>query len=297
MLLDKRIPLRFLLGKVWKDVVLITFAGTALHYAIFHFTHAIPEMPLGIPTFLGVAMSLILGFKINQSYDRWWEARKIWGALVNDSRSWVIQLQSFLPEGKAQTVTRMAHRIIAFNYALGQALRGLDPLPAIQQHAGDEDYRQAQRHQNKSLALIRLNALELRQLREEGAIDVYSHVQMDSTLVRLVDSMGRAERIKSTVFPVTYRITLHYAIYLFVILLSISLKEVSTVLEIPLLTLLALVFFMLEKSGVMLQDPFHNQPSDTPVTAVARTIEINVRQMLGEKDVPEPFTSDKYYLL
>lgn len=259
MLLDKRIPLTYLLGKVWRDVLLITVAGTALHYGTFHFMDDLPELPLGIPTFLGTAMSVILGFKISQSYDRWWEARKVWGALVNDSRSWVIQLQSFLPAGKEQTVTRLAHRIIAFNYGLGQALRNLGPLPAIHQHAGDEDSQQAQGHQNKSLALLHMNGLELRQLREEGAIDVYSHVQMDSTLVRLCDSMGKAERINSTVFPVTYRITLHYAIYLFVILLSISLKEVSTLLEIPLLTLLALVFFMLEKTAYVLQDPFRNR--------------------------------------
>jgi putative membrane protein len=109
--------------------------------------------------------------------------------------------------------------------------------------------------------------------------------------------MGKAERINSTVFPVTYRIFLHFAIYLFVILLSVSLKEVSTLLEIPLLTLMALVFFMLEKTAYVLQDPFRNRPSDIPVTTISRTIEINVRQLLGETKVPEPIKSDTFYLL
>jgi putative membrane protein len=297
MLLNKRIPLSYILKKVWKEVLLITTAGTALHYATFHFMDSLPELPLAIPTFLGTAMSVILGFKMSQSYDRWWEARKVWGALVNDSRSWVIQLQSFLPAGKEPVMTRMAHRNIAFNYALGQALRGQDAISAITRYAGDEDGRQAQRHQNKSLALLHMNALELRQLREEGAIDVFSHVQMDSTLVRLCDSMGKAERINSTVFPRTYRIVLHFAIYLFVILLSVSLKEVSTLLEIPLLTIMATVFFLLEKTAYVLQDPFRNLPSDTPVTAIARTIEINIRQLLGEQEVPEPAKSDTFYQL
>lgn len=297
MLLDKRIPLSYILKYVWKDVLIITLVGTALHYGTFHFIDALPELPLAIPTFLGTAMSVILGFKMSQSYDRWWEARKVWGALVNDSRSWVIQLQSFVSGEQRDLITRMSHRIIAFNYALGESLRGQDPIASITRCSGSEDGQRAQRHQNKPLALLQMNAQELKRLREEGLIDTFSHVQMDNTLVRLCDSMGKAERINSTVFPVTYRIFLHFAIYLFVILLSVSLKEVSTLLEIPLLTLMALVFFMLEKTAYVLQDPFRNRPSDIPVMAISRTIEINVRQMLGETKVPEPLKSDTYYLL
>jgi len=86
MLLDKRIPLSYILKYVWKDVLIITLVGTALHYGTFHFIDALPELPLAIPTFLGTAMSVILGFKMSQSYDRWWEARKVWGALVNDPK-------------------------------------------------------------------------------------------------------------------------------------------------------------------------------------------------------------------
>ena len=297
MLLDKRIPLSYILKKVWREVLTITLVGTALHYGTFHFVDDLPELPLPIPTFLGTAMSVILGFKMSQSYDRWWEARKVWGALVNDSRSWVMQLQGFVAGEQRDRITRMSHRIIAFNYALGESLRGVDPIASITRFSGSEDGQRAQRHQNKALALLQMNAHDLKRLREEGLIDAYSHVQLDSTLVRLCDSMGKAERINSTVFPVTYRIFLHFAIYLFVILLSVSLKDVSTLLEIPLLTLMALVFFMLEKTAYVLQDPFRNRPSDIPVTAISRTIEINVRQLLGESKAPEPLKSDTFYLL
>lgn len=297
MLLDKRIPPRYIIGNVWKDVLFITVVGTALHYGTIHFTEILPELPLSIPTFLGTAISVILGFKMSQSYDRWWEARKIWGALVNDSRTWVVQLQGFLPPGHEPTITRMARRQIAFCYALGRSLRGQDATPDIERHAGAADLLEIQGHRNKPLALLRMNALELRHLREEEAIDPYSHVHLDNTLVRLCDAMGKAERINATVFPVTYRTFLHFAIYLFVILLSISLKEVSTLLEIPLLTVLSLVFFLLEKTAYLLQDPFRDRPSDTPVTAIARTIEINIRQLLGEAEVPESVEPKSYYVL
>lgn len=297
MLLDKRIPPRYIIGNVWKDVLFITMVGTVLHYGTIHFTEILPELPLSIPTFLGTAISVILGFKMSQSYDRWWEARKVWGALVNDSRSWVIQLQGFLPAGHEQAITRMARRQIAFAYALGRSLRGQDAAPDIERYAGAADLDEARAHQNKPLALLRMNAMELRRLREEQVIDPYSHVHLDNTLVRLCDAMGKAERINATVFPVTYRSFLHFAIYLFVILLSISLKEVSTLLEIPLLTVLSLVFFLLEKTAYLLQDPFRNRPSDTPVTAIARTIEINIRQLLGEPEVPERLEAKSYYVL
>lgn len=119
MLLENRVSVGYILSQVWKDVFIITTVGVALHYGTFHLVDHLPELPLAIPTFLGTAMSVILGFKMSQSYDRWWEARKIWGALVNDSRSWVIQMQTLVSEPPQEQISRMAHRVIAFNYALG----------------------------------------------------------------------------------------------------------------------------------------------------------------------------------
>lgn len=297
MLLENRVSVGYIFSQVWKDVFIITTVGAALHYGTFHLNDHLPELPLAIPTFLGTAMSVILGFKMSQSYDRWWEARKVWGALVNDSRSWVIQLQTLISRQPQERISRMAHRVIAFNYALGETLRGQDCLTGMQDILGKTEAEKAARQLNRPLCLLQMNALDLQKLREEGYLDAVSHVQLDETLVRLCDSMGRAERINSTVFPVTYRIFLHFAIYLFVILLSIALQNVSIFLEVPILTLLALVFFVLERTAYLLQDPFRNRPSDIPVTAISRTIEINIRQLLGESEVPKPFRADTFYLL
>lgn len=121
-------------------------------------------------------------------------------------------------------------------------------------------------------------------------------MQIDNTLVRLVDAMGKAERIKSTVFPVTYRIFLHLMIYLFTITLSISLKNVESIFEIPLLLVLSAAFFLLEKSATYIQDPFENRPTDTAVTAIARTIEINIKNIIEDQNVPEKLTTNHFYL-
>ena len=234
---------------------------------------------------------------MSQSYDRWWEGRKVWGAIVNDSRSFVLQLQNFVSSNNSVTIERMALRQIAWCYALGQSLRGLNPLDNLEQHLSRHDIDVISQHANKPLALLQLNALEIRELKTNNLIDSIQQAQLDQTFVRLCDSMGKAERINSTVFPVTYRLFLHFAIYLFVITLSIALRNIEPLFEIPLLVLICSVFLLLEKTAFHLQDPFKNRPSDIPVTAIARTIEINIKQLLKLEQVPKPATSDTFYLL
>lgn len=108
--------------------------------------------------------------------------------------------------------------------------------------------------------------------------------------------MGMAERIKSTVFPITYHIFLHFFIYIFIVTLSIALRDIESYFEIPLLLVISTTFFLLEKSATHLQDPFRNRPTDTPVTSIARTIEINIKDLLKEKDIPKQHQPEKFYL-
>ena len=96
MLLNKKIPPLFILNKIKFEIVYVLAIATIVYYFTQKFKTLIPEMPLSIPAFLGTAISVILSFKLNQSYDRWWEARKIWGSIVNDSRTFILQLQSFV---------------------------------------------------------------------------------------------------------------------------------------------------------------------------------------------------------
>jgi putative membrane protein len=108
--------------------------------------------------------------------------------------------------------------------------------------------------------------------------------------------MGMAERIKGTVFPVTYRIFLHMIIYLFIFLLSISLRTLESHFEIPLLLIIAALFFLLERTATHLQDPFSNKPTDTAMTAIATTIEMNLRQLIKDQDIPQPMKSTDFYV-
>jgi putative membrane protein len=297
MLLNKGIPASFILKKIRFEIVYVLVIATVVYYFTERYKHLIPEMPLSIPAFLGTAISVILSFKLSQSYDRWWEARKVWGSIVNDSRSFILQLQSFVKAGNEGIITTMAKRHIAWCYSLGQSLRGLNAMEGLEKFIGPADREKISNHNNKPLAILQLNTLDIAELRTNGQLDPFSHVQINNTLVNFSNWMGMAERIKSTVFPATYRLFLHFFIYIFIITLCIALRDIKSHFEIPLLLVISSAFFLLERSATHLQDPFSNQPTDTPVTTIAKTIEINISQLMNFEDVPVVDQPKSFYLM
>ena len=295
MLLNKRIPISYILNNVKYDLIIVLSVSLSALFVTDRYEELLPEMPLTIPAFIGTAISILLSFKLSQSYDRWWEARKIWGAIVNDSRSFVIQLQSLTSNGNEEKIKKMAFRQIAWCYSLGQSLRELNPTDNLDGLISEEDLKEIKKHKNKPLALLQLNASDIKQLKETNQLDIFSQLQLDNTLVRLCDAQGKAERIKTTVFPVTYRLFLHAIIYLFVVTLAIALR-IDGLFEIPLLVTISSAFFLLEKTATHMQDPFENRPTDTAMTAITKTIEINIKQLLKETEVPKPNQQDKFHL-
>ncbi len=297
MLLKTRIPLSYIVRKVRYEILYILLIAVLVYYVTRWYSDGLPIIPLTIPAFMGTAISVLLSFKLNQSYDRWWEARKIWGNIVNDSRSFVVQLQTLIAGGNENSIKQMAYRQIAWCYCLGQSLRDKDGTEGLDSYINSDELKALSNHKNKSLALIQMHSKDIARLKQNGQIELFSQIHIDDTLVRLCASMGKAERIKNTVFPVTYGMFLHFMIYVFIITLSISLQNLKVYLEIPLLFVISTAFFLLEKTATHMQDPFSNKPSDTAMTSIAQTIEVNIKQLLNEKDIPTPKQSDGYYLL
>lgn len=297
MLINKKIPFKYVFNNVKMELLYVSVIGFATNHITYQFQSFIPNIPIAIPAFIGTAISVILSFKLNQSYDRWWEARKIWGAIVNDSRTFVLQLQSFLCPGNKNEIKTISYRHIAWLYSLGQALRKQNPTENIETFLSEDDLKNLQKHNNKPLGILQQNTLHLTQLREKKQLNIFSHIQINNTLVNFSNQMGMCERIKSTVFPVTYRKFLHWIIYLFTITLSVSLQNVEVYFELPLLLAISTAFFLLEKSATHLQDPFSNLPTDTAITTIARNIEINIRQLLYEEKIPQPIPQKTFYSL
>ena len=106
------------------------------------------KIPVAVPTILGTTISLILAFRTNASYDRWWEARKVWGAIVNDSRTLVRQTMTNF--GTSDGAKKLAHRQIAWTYALARSLRNQEILPAVEPFLTNEELSQIKNHNNNS---------------------------------------------------------------------------------------------------------------------------------------------------
>lgn len=297
MLIRKRIPVWYILNEVKWEIVFVTLISFTVIFVAKIFEGFLPEMPLTVPAFIGTAISVLLSFNLNQSYERWWEARIIWGAIVNNSRTLVLQLQSLVAQGNDDTVRQMAYRQIGWCYSLGQSLRNTDPLANMQQFLSPEDREAITKHDNKPLAISQLHIRDLRTLADSDQIDTFSRIQLDTTINQLVAEAGKAERINSTVFPVTYRIFLHIIIYLFIATLSIALDHAPPLFVVPLLLIIASAFFLLENTATHMQDPFENMPTDTAVTAIARTIEINIKNLLEEDNIPAKAQPEKFYLM
>lgn len=297
MIVKNKVPVLYLLNEVKHQlfaVTLIAVVAEALPRILEE--GSLPtNIPITIATTLGIAISVLLSFKMSQSYDRWWEARQIWGAIVNDSRTLVLQLLLYVgPHNPA--IRQIAHTQIAWCYALSKTLRRQDVLPALADLLPASAIARLQHQQNIPLKIVGFQMAAVGELFAAGKINDFSRVQLEETLSRLTTAMGKCERIKNTVFPSNYTLLLHGAIYLFVVFLGVSEPfHLNFFLEVVILLVVSAVFFSLEKAAYRLQAPFENRPTDTAMTSISRTIDINIRQLLDEQDLPAPIAPTGFY--
>lgn len=294
MLLKKKISIWYFINLIKSQLLLISMFAVAI--GILDQLPAFQKisLPLAIPALVGTAVSLLLAFRISQSYERWWEARMIWGAIVNDSRTFIRQITQALPFGSETIIQEFAQRQIIWNYALGESLRKLPFSDSVQ------DYLMEHRIEATNIpnALLDEHSLQLKQLAEKGMISEFRLIQLNETLARLCDSMGKCERIKNTVFPRSYSILVHSLIYVFAAILPFGFDDSQLsllIIEIGITILIPTLFIAIEKTAIIMQDPFENTPVDTPMTSLAETIEINLREMIGEQNVPKKKRNPLYY--
>ncbi len=290
MLLNKKISVWYFIREIKSQILFI-----GLFAIVIGLLDMLPwfrkiSLPLNIPALLGTAVSLLLAFRTSQSYERWWEARTVWGAIVNDSRTFVRQVIQFLPVDDHQTVKDFAERQIIWTYALGESLRKLPFSDKVQAYLDENQIKAV----NIPNALLDAHSRQLKEIGSSKLTD-FQQMQLNDMVTRLCDSMGKCERLKNTVFPRAYSILVHTLIYVFAIILPFGLDDSQLIVEILITFLIPVVFITIEKTSIMMQDPFENRPVDTPVTSLAQTIEINIRQMIGEQNVPLKKENTSYY--
>lgn len=290
MLLNKKISIWYFIDQIKSQILLIVILAVGTGLLDLHPIFTKITIPLSIPAILGTAVSLLLAFRTAQSYERWWEARTVWGAIVNDSRSFIRLINQFVPQDGAD-VKIFAERQIVWVYALGEALRKQPFTNKVVEYLHTHQINAV----NIPNAILDEHSYHVRQIAEKGLISDFKEVQLNEVLMRLCDNMGKCERLKNTVFPRAYSILIHTLIYVFAFILPFGLEDSQLTLEIITTIIIPLIFVAIEKTAIIMQDPFENTPVDTPMTSIAQTIEINILQMIKENDIPVKKENNTYF--
>lgn len=295
MYVKHRFKLKEIHANTWWNVLIVMIVSAVVVHLFWDMKWEFLAIPIGVPTILGTAISLILAFRTNASYDRWWEARKIWGAIVNDSRTLVRQTMTNF--GTSDGAKKLAHRQIAWTYALARSLRNQEILPVVEPFLTNEELSQIKNHNNIPNGILLLHEKQLKVMHDKTVLDSFQYTYLSQTIQRLTDSMGKCERIKSTIFPTQYSFYIHFTIMTFVMLLPFGIMEKLGFFAVPVAGLVAFLFLTIEHFAIDLQRPFDNEPNDTAMNAICRTIEINILQMLEEEEIPKPIQPENGVLM
>lgn len=282
----------------WRLVVLMLWACgiTYLEHLRLFEGFDLTTTPFSI---VGVALSIFLGFRNSAAYDRFWEGRKIWGALVNTARSTTREALQFVRGDDEAAVralqVRVAHNVIAFVHALRIHLRGessWDKLPLT-----GEDKERLGPERNKPTAIAAYTGELLREAWDRGWLDSYHHVELERRLVDLTDIQGKCERIKATPIPISHTALTHRITAIYLFSLPFGIYTTVGVLTPVVVLIVGFAFLGLDAIGDQLEDPFQYDPDDLPLNALSTMIEGNVRQRLGETDLPDELVADPSRIL
>jgi putative membrane protein len=280
-----------------------------------------------------------VGFKNNQSYSRTWEARKIWGGIVNESRTWGMQVDGFInnqfrdtdasPEEIHAIKKRLIYRNIAWLYQHRKQLLvptswehisqgGLMSRTAemyqtrfgvglfeeeikqisIRDFLNAEEYNFIIQKANPATQLINAQSRDLAALRAANYIDDFRHMELEKVLRAFYTLQGKNERIKKFPLPRQYANMSRYFVGIFISFLPFSMipalmesGPVGIWLSIPVSVLIGWIYVMMEIVGDYSENPFQGMVNDIPMLSLSRTIEIDLREMLGETELPEKIVS------
>lgn len=278
----------------------------------------IPWLPIAM---VGTAVAFITGFKNNTSYGRLWEARQAWGGIVNSSRIWAMMVRDYITDSDGTTARRLIYRHIAWLTALRFQLRESRAWENMKSSENVEysssHYRVAEwegnlqdelvplldpsehayvlSKKNRATHLIALQSRELSEQVAQGNLTELRQVEMEHRLAEFYNEQGRCERIKNFPYPRQFATLNIFFIWLFILLVPFGMLQefqkigdVYVWLNIPACVIVAWVFHTMDKIGAISENPFEGSPNDVPITSMSRTIEIDLREMLDETDLPAP---------
>lgn len=230
-----------------------------------------------IHSLLGFVLSLLLVFRTNTAYDRWWEGRKSWGKLVNDSRNLAIKINTILDPEDTQNREQIAKYIKYYPHFLAKHLSKESTRLAL-----DEDYSEIENSlkSHTPADVISLLTHRLHQLKLEGKISDIQMLYLDSQISGFLDVCGACERIKNTPIPYSYSSFVKKFIILYVMALPVAYVISMGLFMIPLTVFVYYVLMSLEIIAEEIEDPFNNDENDIPMETLAQNIEKNIHQII-----------------
>jgi putative membrane protein len=297
-----RRALRQFVLRNWALILLVVFAEEIVWYTSRFSdvlqTDVFSATAVGL---LATVVGIFIVFRFNEAYQRWWEARILWGGLVNESRNFTREVMTFVTPERARRITseqeaeevqkKLVYRHLAYCNALRLSLRRQDSWEELTPFLSESDYEDIARYVNKPTRLTFLQARQLEGLFDTDVGQSILLTRLDATMNRLLDIQGGCERIKNTAFPDEVRFISKAMVWLSAIAIPIAFLSANDeihALEVVAVVVISLSFMVVEQLGAALKNPFENLDNDTPMTALCRTIEIDLRQQLGETDVPPP---------
>lgn len=227
---------------------------------------------------IGGSLGLLLVFRTNSSYDRFWEGRKLWGGIVNESRNLARQAAAWLTADR-ELAQQVIWWTVAFAYGTKHRLRGTVDIGTARDHLSAEAVAEVLNSGHVPLTVSRRLTELIASAKDRRLIDGDQLRCLDHNVQLLVDCCGACERIRSTPLPFAYAVHLRRALIVYCFTLPLALVQKYGWDTVPVTLLIAYVLFGIEEIGVEIEDPFGSDVNDLPLKAICETIEQNLREV------------------
>lgn len=284
---------------IFPQILFVTLLGAGVAATQYYLPAVFPSFTLAPLLLLGVALSLFLGFRNNASYDRWWEARKQWGQLIVDSRSLSRQVISHIDGQSTDGVAvqkRIIYLTIAFNHALRHQLRRSDPWADIEKYLEADNIEKLRQSQNLPDAILRLTGRKLGSCRHKNLLSDFLIQSLDEHITSMAGVQAACERIQNTPVPFAYTLLVQRTAYLYCFILPFGIVSSQGLFTPLFCAIVAYTFFGLDALSEELEEPFGRSANDLALSAMSRSVEINLLESLGDTDLPDPVKAKKHHL-
>ena len=236
---------------------------------------------------IGLALSIFLGFRNNTSYDRFWEGRKLWGGVVNTSRTLTRRVLTLIDEGEFSDNQRRVKMIAGYVHLLRQHLRGEWNKTEVEHLLDSDVLASLENEHNRPIALLQRLGDDFRAEYSQENIHPYHLMQLEDGLTDFTNLQGGCERIRSTPIPFSYNVLLHRIVAIYCLTLPFGLAPVVDWFTPIVVALIGYAFLGIDAIGDEIEEPFGSDANDLPLNAISTMIEVNVLQRLDNETLPE----------